>query len=120
MILNILETDTKTLMNNLQTKAIRTNDAVISPVDGVREGNLGMDKTYDALEKLADSIEKIAESIEEITRNVLDMASSSEEQAASVEEITVSVNEVSVKIQGTSREAADAAAPTEKASASID
>lgn len=101
------------MIANLQAKASKANDAIITAGSAVEDGNHSLEKTVAAFTKIADSIE-------DITRNAMDMASSSEEQAASVEEITASVNEVSVLLQGTSREAGDAAAATEEASASIE
>lgn len=101
------------MIANLQAKATKANDAIITAGTAVEDGNRALEETVSAFSK-------IAASIEEITKNAMDMASSSEEQAAAVEEITASVNEVSVLIQGTAREAQDAAAATEEASASIE
>jgi len=101
------------MIANLQAKATKANDAIITAGTAVEDGNRALEETVSAFSK-------IAASIEEITKNAMDMASSSEEQAAAVEEITASVNEVSVLIQGTAKEAQDAAAATEEASASIE
>jgi len=101
------------MISNLQAKAKKANDAIITAGSAVKDGNQSLVETMGAFSKIADSVE-------DITKNAMDMASSSEEQAASVEEITASVNEVSLLLQGTSREAGDAAAATEEASASIE
>ncbi|HOL40957.1 MAG TPA: methyl-accepting chemotaxis protein [Methanospirillum sp.] len=101
------------MIANLQAKATKANDAIITAGSAVEDGNRALEETVRAFSKIADSIE-------DITKNAMDMASSSEEQAAAVEEITASVHEVSVLIQNTAREAQDAAAATEEASASIE
>ena len=101
------------MIGNLQAKAKKANDAIITAGTAVEDGNRSLEETVGAFSKIADSIE-------DITRNAMDMASSSEEQAAAVEEITASVNEVSVLLQETAHEAGDAAAATEEASASIE
>ena len=101
------------MIANLQAKAKKANDAIITAGTAVEDGNQSLVETMGAFTKIAGSIE-------DITRNAMDMASSSEEQAAAVEEITASVNEVSTLLQGTAREAGDAAAATEEASASIE
>lgn len=101
------------MIANLQAKAKKANDAIITAGTAVEDGNQSLVETMGAFTKIADSIE-------DITRNAMNMASSSEEQAAAVEEITASVYEVSTLLQGTAREAGDAAAATEEASASIE